>query len=112
MYIFISLICPLIILITGYLLKSFPPKDINSSCGYRTMMSKKNKETWNEANKYSTKLLINFSWMTVLITFISSLILGKSYIIVEVFISILLIILSVIAIIVFTEKHLKNTFGK
>lgn len=112
MYIFITLICPLIILITGYLLKNYPPKDINSSAGYRTQLSKKNIETWNEANKYSTKLLINFSWMTVLLTLVSSLILGKSCLIIGVFISILLIIISVIAIIILTEKHLKNTFEK
>lgn len=112
MYTFISLICPLITLITGYLLKSFPPKNINSSAGYRTQMSKKNIETWNKANKYSTKLLINFSWMSALITLISSPILGKSYIVVGVFLSIILLIISVITIVMLTERHLKNMFGE
>lgn len=110
MYILIPLICPIIILITGYLLKKFPPKEINSSVGYRTQMSEKNIETWNEANKYSTKLLINFSWMIVLITLTISLILGRSSLEAECLIPILLILISVIVIVALTEKHLKNTF--
>lgn len=112
MYILVGLICPLIILITGYLLKCFPPKDINGLNGYKTVMSRKNTETWNEANEYSTKLLIKFSWLSLLISVVSSLILGKLYIVVEVFISILLIIISLIVLVVLTEKHLKNMFGE
>lgn len=110
MYILAPLIFPLIMLITGYLLKKFPPKEINSSVGYRTQMSEKNIETWNEANKYSTKLLIIFSWITVLLTLIISLILGRSHFEDECLIPILLILISVIVIVVLTEKHLKDTF--
>jgi len=112
LYILVGLICPLIILITGYLLKSFPPKDINGLNGYKTKMSRKNIKTWNEANEYSTKLLIKFSWLALLISVVSSLVLGKSYIIVEVFISMFLIIISLIALVELTEKHLKNVFGE
>lgn len=110
MYILVPLICPLIMLITGYLLKKFPPKEINSSVGYRTQMSEKNIGTWNEANKYSTKLLIISSWMTVLLTLIISLILGKSNLEAECLIPIPLILISIIVIVALTEKHLKNTF--
>jgi uncharacterized membrane protein len=110
MYVLIPLILPVIMLITGYLLNKFPPKEINSSVGYRTQMSEKNIETWNEANKYSTKLLINFSWVIVLITITISLILGSSSLEDECLIPVLLILISIIVIVALTEKHLKKTF--
>lgn len=112
MYIIIPLILPIIILLTGYLLKKYPPDEINSNVGYRTAMSEKNLETWYEGNRYSTKLLINFSWMSIILTLIISLILGKSFLIDEVFVSIYLIIISIIIIVILTEKHLKDTFEK
>lgn len=111
MYIFICLIGPLIQLATGYLLAIFPPKYMNGFAGYRTPMSKKNIETWVEANNYSTKLLITSSWISVLIILISSLILGESYLGVEIFLFITLMIISIIVIVVLTERHLKNIFG-
>lgn len=112
MYIIIPLILPIIILLTGYLLKKYPPDEINSNVGYRTAMSEKNLETWYKGNRYSTKLLINFSWMSIILTLIISLILGKSFLIDEVFVSIYLIIISIIIIVILTEKHLKDTFEK
>ncbi|MCY6372198.1 SdpI family protein [Clostridium ganghwense] len=30
-----------------------PPKEINSTFGYRTTMSSKNKDTWNFAHRYA-----------------------------------------------------------
>lgn len=113
-YIFLNLIFPLVFLITGYLLKKFPPKDINSYAGYRTQRAKKNIETWNEASKYSARLLIYFSLLSEVLTIISLFILGKSYILegAGVFIAMSLMIISLVLIVILTENHLKNIFEK
>lgn len=36
----------------------YPPKKINSSYGYRTKASMRNQQTWEEANRYSSKLML------------------------------------------------------
>ena len=51
MFLFITMfICnmlmPLIMLICGYCMYNNPPKEINGVIGYRTKMSKLNKDTW------------------------------------------------------------------
>ena len=50
-----------------FLFYKFPPKKINTLYGYRTNRSMKNKEVWDFANTYSTKLLLNFSLLTCII---------------------------------------------
>lgn len=45
------LLIPVIMIISGYLMKVKTPKKINGIYGYRTERSMKNKETWNFANK-------------------------------------------------------------
>jgi len=47
-----------IIVIVAIIFMLFPPKKINSLYGYRTPHSMKNQQTWEEANKYSAKLLL------------------------------------------------------
>lgn len=47
----ISLICAITFISLGFLLKTYPPKDINSVWGYRTSMSMKNIKIWNVAQK-------------------------------------------------------------
>jgi len=41
-----------VFLLLGILMKIFPPKKINSILGYRTKLSMKNNDTWNEAQRY------------------------------------------------------------
>lgn len=53
-----------------FLFNKFPPKKINTLYGYRTKRSMKNKEIWDFANTYSTKLLLNFSLLTCIIQII------------------------------------------
>ena len=43
----------IIFLLGGLLMFKFPPESINGVIGYRTPMSMKNKDTWDEAKKYS-----------------------------------------------------------
>ena len=42
----------------------FPPKKINLIYGHRTSMSMKNQDTWKEANKRSTHMMLLVSTLT------------------------------------------------
>lgn len=58
----------LIFLFAGIILFIFPPKNINPIYGYRTKASKKNISNWNKANKYSSKLLIIFGILLLVLS--------------------------------------------
>ncbi len=109
----LSLMTPLIILVVGLIFYKFPPKDINSFSGYRTTKSMKNLETWKEANKYSTILMIRYSLATLVLTIMSLSIIGRS----KAGLAILTVLSStittvlLIVMIIQTEKHLKNKFN-
>ncbi|SFB46572.1 SdpI family protein [Clostridium frigidicarnis] len=46
------------LVVSGVLFKLYPPKEINRSLGYRTPFAMKNKETWNEGNRFFGSTLI------------------------------------------------------
>lgn len=52
-----SLFMYLIMIGGGYLCKSLTEDEISDFAGYRTTMSRKNKDTWKEANTYPGKIL-------------------------------------------------------
>lgn len=52
--------CAIVFLIIGCLLRFFPPKNISSFYGYRTVMSMKNHDTWDESQKYAGSTMITF----------------------------------------------------
>jgi uncharacterized membrane protein YbaN (DUF454 family) len=41
----------ILFLLTGWVLKKYPPKQINILCGYRSARSLRNKESWDFAQK-------------------------------------------------------------
>lgn len=49
---------PLVMIVAGYLMYKKPPKDINGFVGYRSTMSRKNKDTWFFAQEYCGRLWI------------------------------------------------------
>ena len=51
-----NLLMPFIMLVSGYWMYKNPPKEINGFLGYRTKMSKKNKDTWMFAHNYCGRL--------------------------------------------------------
>jgi uncharacterized membrane protein len=55
----------------GLMLFCFPPKKINGIYGYRTPSSMKNEKNWAIANKYSSKLLIGFGLLLLIIGAVS-----------------------------------------
>ena len=65
-----NLLIPLIMLLGGYLMYKKPPKEINSVVGYRTKMSKKNKDTWEFAHNYCGRLWLKIGIVLFVLTFI------------------------------------------
>ncbi|MDX5474393.1 MAG: SdpI family protein [Bacillaceae bacterium] len=83
----------LIFLFAGIILFIFPPKNINPIYGYRTKTSMKNISNWNKANKYSSKLLIFFGILllvlsvfinkTIVIMILIAIVIALIYLLVE-----------------------------
>ena len=110
-----NMLMPLIMLIGGYCMYRKPSKEINGLVGYRTTMSKKNKDTWKFAHDYCGRLWIKlglillFPTILVQIPFVHSGddAIGIVALIVE---SVQLAVL--IGSIVPVEKALKRTFDE
>ena len=110
-----TLLLPLIMLICGYCMYKNPPKEINGWVGYRTQMSKKNKDTWAFAHDYCGRLWMKLGRILLIPTIIiqipciqySDNIISIVVLIIE---GIQLIVL--LASIVPVEKALKKTFDE
>jgi len=56
----------LIFVTSGFIQLKFPPKNINSLYGYRTIQSMKNQERWNFAQNFSAKELMKSGFLLTL----------------------------------------------
>lgn len=101
-----SLIYGLVTLAFGLIPKVVKPKKINSYYGYRTEMSVKNQETWDEGNKYSSNQYIIAGVILLIIGRLSyAIISNKAYLVP------LIAFIPVLMLTVFTtDKHLKKVF--
>lgn len=113
MFILLEVLClilPLTLLIIGVIFYKYPPKKINTFAGYRTTRSLKNIETWKEANRYSSKLMIQFSLPLLIVTGFGLTLAGRSleWIAAIILISTVVSLTCLFVIIFLTEKHLKN----
>lgn len=106
---FPSFLSGIIFIITGFIILKFPPKKINMLYGYRTTRSMKNQEQWDFSQKYSAKLLMLCGLFLILISNISLLITLNNK--AKLFISLALIIGSVMFLLFKTENELKNRFS-
>lgn len=100
----------LVFLAAGAVMRFLPPRKINSLYGYRTGSSMRNIDTWNAANRYSSKVMMIVGLVLALIGFISSLFptIGPS----RFGWGIGLLLLAVVVLFVTTENHLKKHFNK
>ncbi|WP_069649109.1 SdpI family protein [Caloranaerobacter ferrireducens] len=109
MTLFFNIITGISMVLVGIMLKIFPPKKINFISGYRTYLSMKNKETWEEGNSYSAKMLIAMGVISIIISFaIYKIVNPKISAIISTIVSCVLIIL----VLPLTEIHLKKLFDK
>lgn len=57
-------------LICGFFMFKYPPKEINGIIGYRTTMSRKNKDTWKFAHDYCGRLWFKLGLLLLILTII------------------------------------------
>ena len=58
-YLYISnILIPILITAAGYFMYKHTTKNINSFIGYRTPLSRKNKDVWEFSNKYCGKVML------------------------------------------------------
>lgn len=110
-----NLLMPFIMIVFGGIFIKKPPKEINAIYGYRTTMSKKNKDTWEFAHKYCGRLWYIIGWVLLPVSIIVMMfVLGKDEDIIGRWGSILCIMqcIPLIGTIFLTEKALKDTFDK
>lgn len=102
----IPLVCGTVCIIGGLLLLKFPPKKINGIYGYRTMRSIKSQEAWDFAQQYSSKRIIKWGVILIVISLIAYFIpLSKNT---SIFLGIALIIYGMSMPFVETENALKK----
>lgn len=96
--------------ITGFILKKFPSESINGVYGYRTPMSMKNKETWDEAQKYGGHSMVMLGIISCILA--AYVYLVPNSIINNMSIQLLFLLVGSIGMIVIDEVHLKKLFNK
>jgi len=97
-----------IFIVTGLVLKFFPPKKINSFYGYRMPSSMKNQEVWDFAQIYAANRMVLAGVKCLTLGFLKWFI-GNAN---EIIISIGLVILLVVIMIYEVEKAIKQKFPK
>ncbi len=111
----VDLLIPLTMICFGLRFEKNPPKEINAAFGYRTTMSRKNKETWKFAHEYIGKLWKVCGWLILLISAIVIFFaLGKDIIGVSIIGGVICVIQIVIMLctMIPTEIALKKHFDK
>ena len=110
-----GLLFPAIMILFGAVFTKTAPKKINYIFGYRTVMSMKNRETWEFAHKYIGKLWFRFGLLLIPITVIPMLfVIGNSENVVAA-VGLIVSFVNTVTLIVpifFTEKVLSKSFDK
>jgi uncharacterized membrane protein len=101
-----------IMLICGFLLKQYPPKDINGLYGYRTPTSMQNQQTWDLANSYSAKMMIKVGLIAIATGVVLTLLIDMQHAYYLAIAMIVSLIVIVVVLLRATEKKLKQTFDK
>lgn len=98
----------IVLLAVGIIFWARPPKKINDWAGYRTGRSTKNQDTWDEANRYSARLMVQFSLIAIAVGFVCGLLLSVP----GIFISVGFTLALLFYLIYRTERHLKAVFDE
>lgn len=110
-----NMLIPLIMIIGGYFMYKKTPKEINGVIGYRTKMSKMNKDTWMFAHNYCGRLWLKLGIALVIPTVIVQIpfvhsndnVIGNMTLIVEM-IQLVVLLCSIIPV----EQALKKAFDE
>jgi uncharacterized membrane protein len=99
----------LILILAGFIMYKFPPKNINLLYGYRTSSSMENQEKWDFAQNYSSKEMMKLGFF-LLISCLLSLITNFDNL-TNMFTGLGLMILIVIILLLRVEKAIKIKFS-
>ena len=97
-------------LVTGWILRKYPPKEINRLYGYRTGSSMKNQERWDFAQHYSAIELIRMGVILLLLAIAGVFLPIKA--IIGLLVSMAVLFTLIILLILRTEKAIKKQFDK
>lgn len=97
-----------ICMVLGFIFKVFPPRKINGIYGYRTKLSMKNQDTWNEAQKYSANTFVIFGFIYVSLQFVLSYLIRN----ISIGYENIIILIGLVIMIILDEVHLKKVFNK
>lgn len=103
----IALMSAIVFIILGCLIRLFPPKTQNSSYGYRSFMSMKNQETWNEAQKYAGLTMIIFGLINLFLglwAILTPIILNSEIV------QFVVLVIGTLAVIYINEARLRDIF--
>lgn len=103
-------LCGVIFLVLGGVCYKWPPKAINSLYGYRTLSSMKNQQRWDFAQVYSSRRMIEVGFVMFATSFLK-LVLSDNELN-EVIVGFTALFLSMIYLVVTTERALKKKFPK
>jgi len=106
----ITLASGCIFTVCGLIFRFFPPGKINWFIGYRTKASMQNQETWEIANRFAARLMVQLGLMLFAVGVITFALPPTP--LTGVFMGIALVIFSAFMQFYFTEKHLRKTFDE
>jgi len=105
---FLSLGYCILMLVVAFISIKFPSKKINYMYGYRTRRSMANQEVWEVALKYSTRLMMRITLISLFFPPILYFLFPKYNLLITIIIHTVLLISTLY----FTEKHLDIYFDK
>lgn len=95
----------IILIVVGFILLRYPPKEINSLYGYRTEKSMNSQEAWDFAQIYSAKLMIKAGGFLSAVGLLGYAFLEVSFLL-EVILASIAFTLGVCALFYYTESEL------
>lgn len=115
LYLIVTFFFPIFEIIYGNVYRDKAPKDINGSNGYKTAMSRLNRDTWEFANRYFNKLMRFFGWVLLALSLVVTILIhGKDENTIILFMVILIAVQIIVILICMapTENALRKTFDE
>ncbi len=98
-----------LVFILAKVFQLWPPRKINHVYGYRTPRSMRNQDTWDEAQRYSTRMLQYAALATIAFQVVAVRVWPDEW---SILASVAFLVVALLATIVATERHLKATFDE
>lgn len=115
LYLIVTFSFPIFEIAYGSIYRDKVPKNINGGNGYKTAMSRLNRDTWEFANRYYNKLIRLFGWVLLALSFVAAILIhGRDDNTLNLFMGILIAlhIAALLGCMVPTENALRKTFDK